>query len=330
MSSATTTTATPSTQEEAATTAAATKQPVIAPLPSRSSRARPSGGGSRMAWRHLLARALQRYSTAMGKSLHRDRLLKTLQYTLWWYAHLLLSSSLSSSHNRARQAAAAAATNLSAEICWARYLTRAVEWPTAWEGLVNDSWAPSWSSSTSCCDNNSNDDDDDDKAMQGLLPKLGKLLGRLLAASMVIYYPAEHLAFGHWKVWSTTRGRWAEQYSAWSCRAWLVYILTDVVQGYLSLTTQGPLTCQKNDNNDANDNGDNNNDENWEQAKAAQKLVRHKQHVVLARNLLFLLPAYHWSLPDWDKRPWLSPPTVNLLMWLEAMLSLYQTSLEVE
>ena len=137
-------------------------------------------------WRRLVARWLQRYTTAMGSSLHRDRLLKTLQYTLWWYARLALPH-------------AQAAGNLSAELCWARYLTRAVEWPTAWEAVWNDSWTPALGSHK--------------------LASWAQTLGRTLAWSMVAYYPAEHLAFGKWKVSPKanlqSQERLASMYSEW-------------------------------------------------------------------------------------------------------------------
>ena len=238
----------------------------------------------RLALRQLISRFLQRYTAAVGNSLHRDRLLKTLQYTLWWYGHLASSK---------------AGNQLSLEICWARYITRGTEWPTSWEAVWNDSWTPFT----------------DPHNPHSRYSRLGKLLGRILAWSMVAYYPAEHLAFARWKVSpSSPLQRLAEKYSAWSCRAWLVYILADIVQASIALTTQ-PVKPPDDD------------DPATKQAALAR---RHKQYVVLTRNLLFLLPAYHWSLPNWDTRPWLKSTTVNLFMWLEAVVSLYQTTLEVK
>ena len=237
-------------------------------------------------WRRLWGRFLQRYTTAMGSCLHRDRLLKTLQYTLWWYARLALPY-------------AEHAGNLSTEICWARYITRAVEWPTAWEAVWNDSWVPSLGNVT---------------ALSGtkLTPRqIALTLGRLLQWSMAVYYPAEHLAFAKWKITPTgVRGHRQEhalaaKYSAWSCRAWLAYIVADLVQTSLALSQSS---------------GTENN------ATAKQK--RHKQWVSLGRNVLFFLPAYHWSLPDWDRKPWLSAPTVNFFMLVEAIVSVYQSMLE--
>lgn len=278
-------------------------------------------------WRRSWSRFLQRYTTAMSHSVHRDRLLKTLQYTLWWYTHILLAKN--GSRNKRL---AAVASNLSNEITWARYITRMVEWPMAWEALFHKSWTPSWASVQSGSSDKS----------QFFRHNVGQILGQVLAASMCVYYPAEHAAFGYWKLWAAPSGtpsssqsqssppppptRWAEQYSAWSCRAWLVYILTDLVQGYVALTT----TPTPRDDQDAAPDEEQSPQQQQLVVVAAAQKARHKQYVIMARNLLFLLPAYHWSLPNWDKRPWLTSTTVNTFMWLEAVLSLYQSSLEVE
>lgn len=239
--------------------------------------------------RRFLQRFLQRYTTAVSTSVHRDRLLKTLQYSLWWYAHLALPY-------------AKAANNLGAELSWARYLTRLAEGPMALQGLLYGTWTPFG----------------DVKDPTSNFSKLGRQLGRILAATMVLYYPTEHVAFGHWKLMhSSTKGRIAEWYSAISCKAWLAYILTDLVQGYISLA-QTPLVKEKTDRDDDNDT-----------QQQEQQRQQHKQRVIMARNLLFLLPAYHWSRTDWDKKPFLPATVVNGCMVVEAFLSLYQTSLEV-
>lgn len=261
----------------------------------------PRGNASRYsstAWEQYLRRFLQRYGRVVGSSLHRDRLLKTAQYTLWWYGRLIAGRSSSAAHR------------LSEDVSWARYVTRATEWPLAWEALWTDSWAPPVFGN-------------DKSSSSSLLYRLGRSLGRILAASMVVYYPLEHLAYVHWKALPSSGRRLAEQYSAWSCRAWLLYTLTDIVQGYMALTTSASSSSSKEKSED--DEKDDDHQEN-----RIQRRQRHKQQVALLRNVLFLLPAYHWSLSDWDKRPWLKSTTVNGLMWLEAIVSLYQTSLEVE
>ena len=236
----------------------------------------------RFSWRDVLRRFLQRYTTAMSTSIHRDRLLKTAQYALYWLGVAIHSQ---------------AASKMSLELSWARYITRMAEWPMAVQGLLFDTWTPF----------------SDPLNAQSQFSVWGRRLGRALAATMVLYYPAEHAAFGHWKVWPTaSKGatRVAEWYSAISCKAWLAYILVDLMQGYISLAQRPAIKKDDDDDDDV-------------------VAVRHKQRVVMLRNLLFVLPAYHWSRTDWDIKPYFSPTIVNGCMVPEAVLSLYQTSLEV-
>ena len=252
-------------------------------------------------WKQLVGRTLERYTRIVGDSVHRDRLLKTLQWTMWWYSQMGKSKAAATFYN---------------EVCWARYVSRLTECPTAIEALWNDSWTVDFGGGgggVGVCNGNSDRD--------GLfLRALGRTLGRIMAASMFVFYPAEHAAYGRWRVIPQRHGqRFAEMYSAWSCRAWLLYILTDIVQGYVALTTTPTLSNEEEQTKEQDDD-----------VLQASKRRRHKQQVIMLRNILFLLPAYHWSLPDWDRRPWLKSTTVNLFMWLEAIVSLYQTSLEVE
>lgn len=250
----------------------------------------------RLAWRDVLRRFLQRYTTAMSTSIHRDRLLKTAQYALYWLGVAMHSP---------------AASKMSLELSWARYITRMAEWPMAVQGLLFDTWTPFL----------------DPHNAHSPFSVWGRRLGRALAATMVLYYPAEHAAFGHWKVWPAKGGgtRVAEWYSAISCKAWLAYILVDLMQGYISLAQQRPAI--KKDDDDDNNNNDHTAASQLAQAQAAA--VRHKTRVVMLRNLLFALPAYHWSRTDWDIKPYFSQTIVNGCMVAEAVLSLYQTSIEV-
>jgi hypothetical protein len=253
----------------------------------------------RLPW---LGSFLRRYTAAVGQSVHQDRLLKTLQYTLWWYAQLA-------------PAKPQAATTLATQVSWARFVTRLTDWPTALEAVWNDSWI-------------SLHDDDDDNA-GGALTRLGRGCGRLLAWSMLVYYPAEHMALLQWQL-PTSLGRIqrvAERASAWSCRAWLVYLLTDIFQSTLALRQQQQQQqARRRRRRQLEATHQEDPDKGNDHACRPAKL----QVVALARNALFVLPALHWSLPQWDRQPWLKSTTVNTFMWMEALLSLYQTSLEVE
>jgi hypothetical protein len=57
---------------------------------------------------------------------------------------------------------------------------------------------------------------------------------------------------------------------------------------------------------------------------ANKAVVKHLQ-LQLVRDLLFTLPAIHWSLPHWDTDPWLPEPIVNTLMWLESVVCMVQS-----
>jgi hypothetical protein len=134
-------------------------------------------------------------------------------------------------------------------------------------------------------------------------PKLTTWLGRCLSWSMIGYYPLEMAAYVLWmlptRMQTPDVSQKASKFSAISCRFWLLYILADAAQ------------CSV--------------------LQSEEKTEKNKTHLrlQLLRNALFLLPAIHWSLPNWDTKPWLPSKAVNGLMWVEAMVSLYQTSSSV-
>jgi len=126
--------------------------------------------------------------------LNQEKLLKLLQYSTW-----CLSMALGSNH-KALQA-------LSTNICWARYVTRLLEWPTSWLALTQPrSWCPTSAS-----------------------------VGTWMAATMCLYYPMEYKAYHHFQVEQPSNSTAANRWSAWSCRLWLLYILGETSH---SLTTQ--------------------------------------------------------------------------------------------
>jgi hypothetical protein len=107
------------------------------------------------------------------------------------------------------------------------------------------------------------------------------------------------------KIWKIPPETW----SYLSCRCWLTYVITELIQSYIQYKelkiieqNNGQLKMNTND----------------------QK--QQKQHLVLqcVRNLLFMIPCYTWSLSNWDTKPVVSLRTVNTLLWLESIVSLYQ------
>lgn len=225
-------------------------------------------------YKDILIRWLRFYVRFLQTSpFHQDRLLKALQWTLW------LASTVALDTGKTR--ASAALSKLSTELSFARYATRLLELPTAVEAAITGSWTTVSSSR----------------------PKFTTWMGSCLSWSMIGYYPLELAAYVLWMLPSNMQtpevSQKASQFSAISCRFWLLYIVADAAQ------------CSVLQNEQKTENG--------------------KTHLrlQLLRNALFLLPAIHWSLPNWDTKPWLPSKTVNGLMWVEAMVSLYQTSRSV-
>ena len=297
-----------------------------------------------------LQRWLQSYVTYMRLSLHKDRGLKCLSYTLavlgalaeWrlqqqqqqqqGYRKQSNSSNSSSRSNSSSSSSSSRSlllllprmqqvcTKLSLDVLWARYCTRLLDWPAAVEAL----WTNSWSYYNA-------------KTIR-TYPRLHAILGRLVAASMLGYYPTEYRALLEWMVPSAfvvapnnnnnnhtgKRRRWtAEQWSAISCRFWLLYILAETMQCVLQwkeLSDQKQQhTALQQQQVDNDDDDDNNNQQlaQWQTTLRWTKLQ-------LVRNALLLLPCITWSLPNWDQTPLLHKHVVNTLMWLESVVCLYQ------
>jgi hypothetical protein len=223
---------------------------------------------------------LQAYVTFTSSSSNQDKLLKTLQYTLWMLSRFYRTSMTATGRE--------ALIHLSGQISWARYINRLLGWPAAIEAAKSGSWGGS---------SNNN-----------------KALGKMMAWSMVLYYPLEYISYVKWQVpkWGmasrTKIPRLAEQASAWSCRFWCAYIVLDVVRSSLALTTtatEETITSSL-------------------ALTTAQQQRRRTEGLQILRNALFFLPAVHWSLPNWDTHPWLPDDLVNGCMWLESIACMYQ------
>ena len=143
-------------------------------------------------------RFLGHYNKFVSSPTNQDRGLKLLHYTLW----------LLSVFWRKREDAL---KKLSGEILMGRYLLRLYGLPSAIEGARTGSWGGKsvWS----------------------------QRLGKIMAWSMIVFYPMEHLAYIGWKSPklcppATVR---ASQLSAFSCRAWTAYLLAEIAQSLLGL-----------------------------------------------------------------------------------------------
>eukprot|EP00934_Nitzschia_sp_Nitz4_P008333 Nitzschia sp. Nitz4//scaffold444_size6782//5290//6042//NITZ4_009170-RA/size6782-processed-gene-0.0-mRNA-1//1//CDS//3329552049//8323//frame0 len=212
----------------------------------------------------LILRAYTKYA---GSSFYQDKLIKVVQYTLWFISRFYVGTSTEKG-----------LMQLSGDLSWARYVTRLFELPAAVEAVQSGSWCPQ-----------------------------NKTLGRAMALSMIAYYPLEYLSFFKWRApyWVApsfqSEHRLAERASAWSCRFWTIFIAMDIVK---SLVALHPADVPASD--------------------------KKRERLQLLRSALFALPAIHWSLPNWDRQPWLSDTTCNGLMWLETLVGLYQTFPAIE
>jgi hypothetical protein len=173
---------------------------------------------------------------------------------------------------------------LNSEILWARYVTRLLGWPTALQGVVANDGADKY-----------------------------RRLGKAMAWSMVLYYPTEALAYVKWKTPQMVapsygaEHRLAERASAWSCRAWVAYIVLDMIRS-VQVLSASPV--EKGEDEDAD---------------VLTPKQRTSERLQILRNALFLAPAVHWSLPNWDTQPWLSDTTCKVLLWLEAVVCMGQS-----
>ena len=254
---------------------------------------KPSSGSSR-----ILLALLQRYNKYMQTSIGKDRGMKLLQWTLallgTWLKLKRQRRQVQSNQCDGRSGNSLllleqGSLKLATALCWARYCSRVFDLPAALEAVWTNGWAAAGG-----------------RGLQGSL-------GRGLALSMVGYYPTELIAFVHWMIPSLVSQpgadkRTAERWSYISCRFWCVYLIFESVQClllYQQLQSEKEALC----------------DEDKERGIALQE---RRTKLQLVRNALFVLPSLHWSLHDWDTKPWLNEQFVNVLMWIESVVCLTQ------
>ena len=280
----------------------------------------------------LLKSFLLQYIGYIQSPARQEAILKIVQYTLWllsrFYSKLPIQSDTSASFVESL-------ATLSGELSWGRYIYRFFGLPAALEGAQSGSWAP-----PDC-----------------------KGLGKAMAWTMIAYYPLEHLAYLAWKApktrWiPTTNGvatKWnpfgmnsgetsssgklmtssqiAGKASAWSCRFWFAYLVLDIARSMMALKKVQQTTNTLSSGSDKKAMSMNGGDAKDEQNVAAtteaalaptERSQIRTERLQIVRNVLYLLPAIHWSMPIWDTDPLLSNDVVNGLCWLEALVGTYQ------
>jgi len=237
---------------------------------------------------------------------HQDRGLKLLQWTLWLSSYLLASrkrgrgGSKSGSAER-QQLHSQALRKLYLDMSFARYATRVWGLLPSIDAAWHDTWA----------------------VPSRRYPNASKWIGRAMAWSMIGYYPTELLAYVQWMVPAAyaKHPRSAERWSYISCRFWTLYLVAEAAQCLIRWKElNDELEQQRKLGDGTGDDGD----DNSKQSKYEAQLALRNVKMQFARDALFLLPAVHWSLPNWDKSPWLPEGFVNTLMWLESVVSICQ------
>jgi hypothetical protein len=135
------------------------------------------------------------YVKFTSSAINTDRSLKLLQWTIWLASYIKKSKGL---------------RKLYMDLSFARYALRLLGLPCSVEAARTGSWGGGDSSN----------------------PWIDTL-GRLMAWSMIGYYPLEHVAYLRWTSPQLLPGRNAEKMSAYSCRFWLVYIVADMTKSIL-------------------------------------------------------------------------------------------------
>ena len=198
---------------------------------------------------------------------------------------------------------------LACQVSYARYVTRLFGLPAALDAVLHNSW--------NATSNNE------------VYNNVYKWLGKILAVSMVLYYPMEHAAFFFWIQSSTVNINdaayrepvWWKDGNIWSynsCRCWFIYVVADLTQCLIQLDELIKKQSQRREI----DNKEGRNNTALLSSEGIDRLLQ------LIRNIAMLYPAMYWSMPHSDSsvHPFLSShSSIYALMAVEALLHLYQT-----
>lgn len=144
----------------------------------------------------FLDKVLVDYVKFTSSAANTDVSLKLMQWTIWLASYIKKSSGLK---------------KLSTDLSFARYAVRLLGLPSSVEAARTGSWGG----------NTTN-------------PWIRKL-GKVMAWSMIGYYPLENLAYLRWTSPQLLPGHNAEKWSAYSCRCWLLYIVADITKSTIKL-----------------------------------------------------------------------------------------------
>jgi hypothetical protein len=294
------------------------------------------------------------YVRFTSSALNQDKLLKLLQWSLWIWGN---SVNVNGSGNSNKELLKKWLLKLYNEVSMARYATRLLGFPTALEAAVNDSWTSSSVAVTASSGSKMTTNGTGNR-QQSVINAVYKIVGKVLAYSMVGYHPTELMAYVLWmkppmpspsyleqasvqrqrqldqcpgngprsafwkSILAFPASSWsAEKWSYISCRFWLAYVVAELLQ--CAVQWHELRSVQQQLQNDKDGENDTTTEETQAQVAQVQGQIRNTVLQGL-RDALFVVPCIQWSLPHWDTKPWLRPSTINTLMWCESLVCLYQ------
>jgi Peroxisomal biogenesis factor 11 (PEX11) len=308
---------------------------------------------------HWTDRWLIAYCRFVSRSSNQDKVLKLLQWTLYMSSIGLQQLIVQQKRNKDatttqyddRQAlrctnnhrdVVSALRKLSSEIGMARYVARILGFPTAVEGWRNESWSI-------------------DTDPRRIYKYIGYLLsGSMVFYYPTELLAYTHWVAP--QLYKESSPRTGNYWSYVSCRCWVLYIIAELTQGLLRWkelreqiqsyhhsvgVVQQQLSSTKcqigptsnDDETVTNQTIPPNVQQQQQQQQHDRTLIDNSDHgpsyddliasyndnkLQVCRNVLFLFPCLHFSLPHWDTKPWLSERTTNTLLWFESIVGMYQ------
>mmetsp|Transcript_16805 Transcript_16805/g.26218 ORF Transcript_16805/g.26218 Transcript_16805/m.26218 type:complete len:271 (+) Transcript_16805:262-1074(+) len=245
-----------------------------------------------------------------GATAEVDKGIKLLSYTSWFLSRFLPSVIRTSDKTKRERIhkICVGLRKVYTELFMARYAPRLFGIPLCIEGIRNGSWAsPEYK----------------DKRIHQL--------GNFMAWSMLFYYPLEHVAYARWVAPELIDAD-AEKFSAYSCRAWALYVVADIVSSFLKIRElckrdediRKQLASLKISEEYSKSDGKVQMKE-WENELEQLERKKYLQRLQLWRNAFYFLPLVNWSLPNWETDPWLPENLRNGLMLAESIICIWQS-----
>lgn len=243
-----------------------------------------------------------KYYKFTNSSLFTERGIKLIQWTMW------LLSQLTKNNQRFSKHLSPSLRKFYGDLSLMRYVLRLYGMPLAYDGIRKlGSWAGSPPYALSWKDE-----------------RITKL-GNVMAWSMFIYYPLEHLAYGNWIMPKVVKVD-GNKLSAWSCRCWLVYIVADWLSAFLKNCELGEKKAMLLEMAQSPMPSD-------QQTQQEEVIITTEEidkcmqmnRLQMVRNFFFTPPCLNWAWDNWDTDPILSENIVNGMSLAEALVCFYQT-----